>query len=177
MDFYFRVEEIILVRRAADNPAHLSTFCNSKVVHFIYLRKQMKKQLIYIIIIFAMFTACRSAAPSSPAVSGETDSESGLPLNPVSPPADSPFIVDGEIASMNIDTLSAPEFVIRIENGKTFRVQAQELSAVTYDDGEPVGVDNLETGMHVRATIFVETSSRESNNLRLLRTNNLTVIR
>jgi hypothetical protein len=136
----------------------------------------MKKH-IFPVLILLLLAACRQELPAGVELEGDTDSESGLPLNPETPPVDGPFIIDGEIASMQLTRTTEPEFVIRIESGKTFRVRAQELAAITYDDGEAVDNASFDLGMHVRATIQVEEESTGTGDIRILRTSNLTVIR
>ncbi|MCC6604922.1 MAG: hypothetical protein IT327_17065 [Anaerolineae bacterium] len=104
------------------------------------------------------------------------DEATGLPLNPETIP-EGDFVVEGTIASMNLTPQSAPEFVLRIPSGRTYRVRAQALPDILYADGEAVGVANFVQGMAVRATISQEVGGPETGNTRQFVTEDLVIIR
>ncbi len=104
------------------------------------------------------------------------DEATGLPLNPETIP-EGDFVVDGTISSMNLTPQSSPEFVLRVESGRTYRVRAQALPGILYDDGEAVGVANFVQGMQVRATVSQIVGGPETGNTTQLVTEDLVIIR
>jgi hypothetical protein len=78
---------------------------------------------------------------------------------------------------MNLTPQSAPEFVFRVESGRTYRVRAQPLPDILYDDGEVVGVANFVQGMQVRAVISQIVGGAETGNTTQLVTDNLMIVR
>ncbi len=103
------------------------------------------------------------------------DEETGLPLNPDTIP-EGDFVVEGTIASMNLTPQSAPEFVLRSPEGRTYRVRAQALPDILYSDGEAVGVANFVQGMQVRATISQVVGGPETGNTRQFVTDSLVIV-
>lgn len=104
------------------------------------------------------------------------DEATGLPLNPDTIP-EGDFVVEGTIASMNLTPQSAPEFVLRSPAGRTYRVRAQALPDILYDDGEAVGVANFVQEMQVRATISQVVGGPETGNTTQLVTTDLVIVR
>ena len=127
------------------------------------------------IVLILFFAACGSEGGS---VQQEytIDEATGLPLNPETLPEDD-FVIEGTISSMNLTPQSAPEFVIRIPSGRTFRVRAQPLPDISYDDGEAVGVAGFVQDMQVRAVISQVTGGAETGNTNQLVTEDLVVIK
>lgn len=104
------------------------------------------------------------------------DEATGLPLNPDTIP-EGDFVVEGTIASMNLTPQSAPEFVLRSPAGRTYRVRAQALPDILYNDGEAVGVANFVQEMQVRATISQVVGGPETGNTTQLVTTDLVIVR
>lgn len=104
------------------------------------------------------------------------DEATGLPLNPETIP-EGDFVVEGTISSMNLTPQSSPEFVLSSPAGHTYRVRAQALPGILYDDGEMVGVANFTQGMQVRAVINQIVGGPETGNTRQFVTENLVIIR
>ena len=132
-----------------------------------------RKLLIVALILF--LTACGS--------DGETiqeeytiDEVTGLPLNPETIP-EGDFVIEGTISNMNLTPQSAPEFVLKVSSGKTYRVRSQPLPDIFYDDGEVVGVANFSQGMQVRAIISQIVGGPETGNSRQFVTEDLMIIR
>jgi len=88
-----------------------------------------------------------------PAPTPETDSATGLPLNPVAIPAGE-FIVEGEISAVNLIPQDAPLFKITTPNGAIFQINAQPVSDISMADGRPLHPIDIRNGMQVRATVF-----------------------
>jgi len=135
----------------------------------------MKKTILLTLLIF--FTAACGGGEEAPAEEFVIDAETGLPLNPETPPTDTQFIVDGTISNMNLTPQTEPEFVIRVESGRTYRVRSQQLADITFEDGEQVGVMNFSQGMRVRATVEAEIGSAGTGNQPILRSSDLTILR
>jgi len=104
------------------------------------------------------------------------DEVTGLPLNPEALP-EGDFVIEGTIGNMNLTPQSAPEFVLRIASGRTYRVRSQPLSDILYEDGEVVGVAGFVQGMEVRAVINQVAGGPETGNTNQLVTDNLVVMR
>jgi hypothetical protein len=104
------------------------------------------------------------------------DESTGLPLNPEAIP-DGDFVVEGTISSMNLTPQSTPEFVLRIDSGRTYRVRTQPLPDILYSDGEAVGIANFVQGMEVRAVISQIVGGAETGNTTQLVTDNLVIVR
>ena len=113
------------------------------------------RYLLLTLILLLFLAACGGsggANDSAPADAGDTDADTGLPVNPETTP-DGPFIIDGTIASINLTPQTAPEYVIRIPSGRTFRVRAQGLADTFYEDGTAVVPSEIRQSMAVRATV------------------------
>lgn len=104
------------------------------------------------------------------------DEATGLPLNPQTFP-EGDFVIEGTISSMNLTPQSTPEFVIRVDAGRTYRVRTQPLSDILYDDGEAVGISSFVQGMQVRAVINQVAGGPETGNALQLVTDNLVIIK
>ena len=104
------------------------------------------------------------------------DDATGLPLNPETIP-EGDFVVEGTISSMNLTPQSSPEFVLKVESGRTYRVRAQALPDILFDDGEMVGVANFVQGMQVRATVSQVVGGPETGNTTQLVTEDLVIVR
>lgn len=104
------------------------------------------------------------------------DEATGLPLNPETFP-EGDFVIEGTISSMNLTPQSAPEFVITADAGRTYRVRAQPLSGILYDDGEAVGISSFVQGMQVRAVINQVAGGPETGNALQLVTDDLMIIK
>jgi hypothetical protein len=137
----------------------------------------MKRILLISLVLAFILAGCGGAAESSETTAGEIDAATGLPLNPDTIPTDSPFIVEGTIASMNLTPQSAPEFVVRAPSGKTYRIRTQALPDITYDDGEPVGVDGFSQGMSVRATVEQQEGGAGTGNIPILFSGDFMIVR
>ena len=130
---------------------------------------------VLLLILLVLLVACGSDAETSQE-EYTIDEQTGLPLNPDTIP-EGDFVVAGTIASMNLTPQSAPEFVLRSAAGRTYRVRAQALPDILYDDGEMVGVANFVQGMQVRATISQEVGGPETGNTTQLVTDDLMILR
>jgi len=129
-----------------------------------------------LLITFVVFLAACGSGGDSAQEEYSIDEATGLPLNPeVVPEGD--FVVEGTISSMNLTPQSSPEFVLRVESGRTYRVRAQPLPDILYDDGEAVGVANFVQGMQVRATINQVVGGPETGNTTQLVTEDLVIVR
>lgn len=102
----------------------------------------------------------------------QVDPETGLEINPDPIPASGQFIVDGIMVSNTLIPQDSPEFTIQSPAGKNYRMRSQALSAITYEDGSAVEVSAFVTGVPMRATVSVESSSQTS----VLTTTNLTLL-
>lgn len=137
----------------------------------------MKTWRIYLLLTMALLLAACGGSNGDAAEETYTlDETTGLPLNPETIP-EGDFVVEGTIASMNLTPQSAPEFVLRIPSGRTYRVRAQALPDILYEDGEAVGVANFVQGMTVRATISQVVGGPETGNTRQFVTENLVIFR
>lgn len=120
------------------------------------MKQHLGKLLILIAIMGFVLAACggdsSDSAGGGDAVEAEVDPETGLLINPIDVP-DGPFIVDGEINSLNLTPQTSPEFVIRVDGGKTYRVRSQALADTFFDDGEPVTPSLIRQGVRARATV------------------------
>ncbi|MBK8905401.1 MAG: hypothetical protein IPM53_29735 [Anaerolineaceae bacterium] len=125
--------------------------------------------------LMVLLAACGSNGDTTPE-EYTIDEATGLPLNPETIP-EGDFVVEGTIASMNLTPQSAPEFVLRVPSGRTYRVRAQALPDILYDDGEAVGVANFVQGMEVRATISQVVGGPETGNTRQFVTDDLIIVR
>lgn len=130
----------------------------------------------YLIIALVLLVAACGSGGNGDQEAYTLDEATGLPLNPQTLP-DGDFVIEGTISSMNLTPQSAPEFVIRIESGRTFRVRAQPLPDILYDDGEAVGVSRFAQGMTIRAVISQVAGGTETGNTNQLVTDNLLVFR
>ncbi|MCA9954755.1 MAG: hypothetical protein H6657_14300 [Ardenticatenaceae bacterium] len=128
-----------------------------------------------LLILLVLLAACGANAETSQETY-TVDEQTGLPLNPDTIP-EGDFVVEGTISSMNLTPQSAPEFVLRSPTGRTYRVRAQALPDILYDDGEMVGVANFVQGMQVRATISQEVGGPETGNTTQLVTDDLMILR
>ena len=128
-----------------------------------------------LLILLVLLAACGANAETSQEAY-TVDEQTGLPLNPDTIP-EGDFVVEGTISSMNLTPQSAPEFVLRSPAGRTYRVRAQALPDILYDDGEMVGVANFVQGMQVRATISQEVGGPETGNTTQLVTDDLMILR
>lgn len=129
-----------------------------------------------LLILLVLLAACGGSAGGSAEEAYTIDEATGLPLNPDTIP-EGDFVVEGTISSMNLTPQSAPEFVLRSPAGRTYRVRAQALPDILYDDGEAVGVANFVQGMQIRATISQEVGGPETGNTRQFVTDNLVILR
>lgn len=129
-----------------------------------------------LLIAFLVFLAACGSGGESAQEEYTIDEATGLPLNPETIP-EGDFVVEGTISSMNLTPQSSPEFVFAIPSGRTYRVRAQPLPDILYDDGEAVGVASFVQGMQVRATINQVVGGPETGNTRQFVTEDLMVIR
>ena len=133
----------------------------------------MRKFLLIVFVIFLV--ACGSSGESTQE-EYTLDEATGLPLNPETIP-EGDFVVEGTVSSMNLTPQSSPEFVLTVPSGRTYRVRAQPLSDILYDDGEVVGIANFKQGMAVRAIISQITGGAETGNTRQFVTEDLMIVR
>lgn len=130
---------------------------------------------LFLITFMVFLVACGSGGESAQEEYA-TDEATGLPLNPETIP-EGDFVVEGTISSMNLTPQTSPEFVLSSPSGRTYRVRTQPLPAITYDDGETVGVANFVQGMQVRAVISQIEGGAETGNTRQFVTEDLVIIR
>ncbi len=133
-------------------------------------------RMFLLLMMLVLLTACGGGNGSSAEEEYTVDEATGLPLNPETIP-EGDFVVEATIASMNLTPQSAPEFVLRIPSGRTYRVRAQALPDILYDDDEAVGVANFVQGMVVRATVSQVVGGPETGNSRQFVTDDLIVVR
>lgn len=133
----------------------------------------LRKLLIMALVLF--LAACGSGGDAEQE-EYTLDEVTGLPLNPQTIP-DGDFVIEGTISSMNLTPQSSPEFVLSTPSGRTYRVRAQPLPGILYDDGEIVGVSRFTQGMQVRAVISQIEGGTETGNTRQFVTEDLVVIR
>ena len=129
-----------------------------------------------LLIAFVVFLAACGSGGEAAEEEYTIDEATGLPLNPETIP-EGDFVVEGTISSMNLTPQSSPEFVLRVESGRTYRVRAQPLLDILYNDGEAVGVASFVQGMQVRATIYQIVGGPETGNTTQFVTEDLVVIR
>lgn len=134
----------------------------------------MWRKFLWLALVFIL-SACGANGNAAPE-EYTLDEATGLPLNPEAIP-EGDFVVEGTISSMNLTPQSAPEFVLMSPSGRTYRVRAQPLPGILYDDGEAVGVANFVQNMQVRATINQIVGGPETGNTRQFVTEDLVVIR
>jgi hypothetical protein len=105
-------------------------------------------------------------APASPfgdrPMSG-TDPETGLLINPDSVRPGDTFIVRGEIISMNLTPITAPEFLILSPDGLRFRLRSQSLNDTFYEDGEQLQPFQYRNGMLAQATATLAANATSSD--------------
>lgn len=130
----------------------------------------------FLLIVFVFFLAACGSGGDSVQEEYTLDEATGLPLNPETIP-ESDFVVEGTVSSMNLTPQSSPEFVLTVPSGRTYRVRAQPLSDILYDDGEVVGIANFNQGMAVRAVISQIVGGPETGNTTQLVTEDLMIIR
>ena len=82
----------------------------------------------------------------------EVDPDSGMLINPLEDPGE-PFIVVGKVDSLNLIPQISPEFVIRADHGKTYRIRTQDLAETYFESGDLVTPSLLRQGMEARATV------------------------
>jgi len=129
-----------------------------------------------LLIAFVFFLAACGSGGESVQEDYTLDDATGLPLNPETIP-EGDFVVEGTVSSMNLTPQSSPEFVLTVPSGRTYRVRAQPLSDILYDDGEVVGIANFKQGMAVRAIISQITGGAETGNTRQFVTEDLMIVR
>ncbi len=130
----------------------------------------------FLLIVFVFFLAACGSSGEATQEEYTVDEATGLPLNPETIP-EGDFVIEGTISSMNLTPQSSPEFVLRVESGRTYRVRAQPLPDILYDDGEVVGVANFTQGMQVRAVVSEIVGGPETGNTTQLVTENLMIVR
>ena len=130
----------------------------------------------WLVPLILLLVACGSNGGSDSQEEYTLDEATGLPLNLETIP-EGDFVIEGTIASMNLTPQTSPEFVLKGPSGRTYRVRAQPLSDIFYDDGEAVGTANFIQGMQVRAVISQITGGAETGNTRQFVTEDLTIIR
>jgi hypothetical protein len=130
----------------------------------------------FLIMALVLFLAACGSGGNGDQEEYTIDEATGLPLNPQTLP-EGDFVIEGTISSMNLTPQSAPEFVIRSDSGRTYRVRAQPLPDILYDDGETVGVSRFVQGMEIRAVISQIAGGSETGNTNQLVTQNLLVFR
>ncbi|GAB4268294.1 MAG: hypothetical protein Kow0080_11100 [Candidatus Promineifilaceae bacterium] len=136
----------------------------------------MKRILLISLVLTFILAGCGGEAEIVNTTPDAVDAATGLPLNPNTIP-DGPFIVEGTIANMNLSPQSAPEFVVRIPSGKTYRIRSQALSDITYDDGESVTVDGFSQGLLVRATVEQQVGTVGTGDVPILFSSDLVIVR
>lgn len=130
----------------------------------------------FLLIVFVIFLVACGSSGESVQEEYTLDEATGLPLNPETIP-EGDFVVEGTVSSMNLTPQSSPEFVLTVPSGRTYRVRAQPLSDILYDDGEVVGIANFNQGMAVWAVISQIVGGPETGNTTQLVTEDLVVIR
>jgi hypothetical protein len=81
------------------------------------------------------------------------DSDTGLAINPpVVNPGDT-ALIRGEIISLNLTPASSPEFLLQSPDGVNYRIRAQALSDVLYEDGTEIAPHLFQIGMLAQATV------------------------
>ncbi len=119
------------------------------------MKLSVGKSIILILVVVLLLAACgggSSSGPSDEDVETEVDPETGLMINPLQDPG-GPFIVEGVINSLTLTPQTSPEFVIKADNGKNYRIRSQSLADTYYDDGEAVTPSLIRQGERVRATV------------------------
>lgn len=93
-----------------------------------------------------------------------TDPATGMPVNPLDIPFGEPFIVRGELISANLTPQEEPEFVVRAPNGQTYRMGAQPLSEIYFEDGETqLEPYEFQRGLQVQATALMAADAGPSD--------------
>jgi len=137
----------------------------------------MKRNLWFVLLLTILLAACGgNGSTDNATTTDEIDAATGLPLNPQVLP-DGPFIVEGVIASQNLTPQTAPEFVVRVPSGKTFRIRSQPLADTFYDDGSPIAPSEFTQGMQVRAMVTQAPADATSGSVNLLISEDLTIIK
>lgn len=103
-----------------------------------------------------------------------TDPATGMQVNPSDVLPGEPFIVRGELISANLTPQDAPEFVVRAPSGQTYRMGAQPLSDIYFEDGETqLKAHEFQRGLTVQATATMAVDAGPSD---VLSTDDFTLI-
>ena len=82
-----------------------------------------------------------------------TDPETGLPINPEEFSPGDTFLVRGTIISMNLTPSTNPEFLIQSPAERNYRIAAQGLTDIYYEDGSQLQPHQYRQGMKAEATV------------------------
>lgn len=82
-----------------------------------------------------------------------TDPDTGLEINPPEVIPGVEFIVRGEIVNASLTPQENPEFVILAPSGTRYRIFAQNVNDISYDDGTKPALHEFARGMLVQATV------------------------
>lgn len=103
-----------------------------------------------------------------------TDPATGMAVNPADVPLGESFIVRGELISANLTPQDSPEFVVRTPSGQTYRMGAQPLSNIYFEDGETqLEPHEFQRGLTVQATVSMAADAGPSD---ILSTDDFTLL-
>lgn len=81
------------------------------------------------------------------------DPDTGLEINPPAVIPGVEFIVRGEIVNASLTPQESPEFVILAPSGTRYRIFAQNVNDISYEDGTKPALHEFGRGMMVQATV------------------------
>jgi hypothetical protein len=84
------------------------------------------------------------------------DPETGLEINPDQVVPGLEFMVIAEIVSFNLVPQDRPEFVVMAPSGTRYRIHAQALDNIFYEDGTKPAFVDYKRGMPIMATVQQE---------------------
>lgn len=134
-----------------------------------------KSYLMFILVgVVLILVGCGGESGAAEEETGNIDLESGMVINPEERDIGEPYIVEGEIKSMNLIPSTSPEFLIVAESGSQYRILTQSIGEIEGQTGELLESYQFQIGMPIRAT--VEYDSEVNNGLGSLVSDNFTVL-
>lgn len=81
------------------------------------------------------------------------DPDTGMEINPPEVVPGVEFIVRGEIVNASLTPQENPEFVVLAPSGTRYRIFAQNVNDISYEDGTKPALHEFARGMTVQATV------------------------
>ncbi|MDJ0753039.1 MAG: hypothetical protein QNJ45_05945 [Ardenticatenaceae bacterium] len=130
--------------------------------------------MAFLVALLLVLAGCGGGSGAGEEDAGNIDPETGMVINPEGRDIGEPYIVEGEIKSMNLIPSTSPEFLIVAESGSQYRILTQAIGEIDGEAGEPLESYQFQIGMPIRAT--VEYDSEVNNGLGSLVSDNFTVL-